>query len=155
MLSEDSLQAARTIYVHCTDESVTEVAITVSLSHAVVHEVPAQLARSNYSAGFLRNVIPNYIHVYTVVLRLSYCSFLPIVYPRTLRQELEKERYFQKQLLGKSQCTCCERRLVVIFNPGAPCPGCLYQVCKQCRVLSHKPPPPFLCPVCVKKRLVG
>ena len=71
---------------------------------------------------------------------------------RTLRQELEKERHFQHQFQGKPQCTCCERKLGIIFNSGAPCPSCLYRVCKQCRVMSHKPPPPFLCPVCVKKR---
>ena len=71
----------------------------------------------------------------------------------TLRQELEKERYFQKQLLDKPQCSCCELTLGRLFNSGAPCPNCLYRVCKTCRVLSENPPPPFLCPVCAKKRL--
>jgi hypothetical protein len=72
----------------------------------------------------------------------------------TLRQELEKERYFQKQLLDKPRCTCCEQRLGRLFNTGAPCPNCLYRVCKRCRVLSEKPPPPFVCPVCAKKRFL-
>ena len=77
---------------------------------------------------------------------------LPLPASSTLRQELEKERYFQKQLLDKPRCTCCEQRLGRLFNTGAPCPNCLYRVCKRCRVLSEKPPPPFVCPVCAKKR---
>ncbi|CAI8048693.1 Synaptotagmin-like protein 5 [Geodia barretti] len=64
----------------------------------------------------------------------------------TLRQELEKERYFQKKLLDKPQCTCCEQRLGRLFNTGAPCPNCFYRVCKRCRILSQNPPPPFVCP---------
>ena len=72
----------------------------------------------------------------------------------TLRQELEKERYFQKKLLDKPQCTCCEQRLGRLFNTGAPCPNCFYRVCKRCRILSQNPPPPFVCPVCARKRYV-
>ena len=78
----------------------------------------------------------------------------PLPASSTLRQELEKERYFQKKLLDKPQCTCCEQRLGRLFNTGAPCPNCFYRVCKRCRVISQNPPPPFVCPVCARKRYV-
>ena len=67
---------------------------------------------------------------------------------RTLHQNIEKERYHQKELSGLKQCGVCEVQFGIIFNSGAKCPVCGHKVCKRCRQRPLKPPPKFVCTVC-------
>lgn len=66
----------------------------------------------------------------------------------SVRQNIERKRYHQKQFHNKRQCSICELPLGHLFNSGALCPSCDHRVCKRCRRPLENHSSKFLCNNC-------